>query len=128
MKRGLCGALALLLVGGCASSSGGHPVARNVLIALVAGSAALTVAQVVTAVVVSPPTASLLVGLTQQFTAVAQDANGNVVPGQTFTWASSQPLLASVDLNGLATTLAIGTAIISATTGGISGTATLSIL
>jgi len=59
---------------------------------------------------------------------VAQDANGNVVPGQTFTWASDQPLLASVDLNGLATTLAIGTAIISATTGGISGSATLSIL
>src|SRR5216110_2387016 len=48
----------------------------------VAGSAVLTVAQVVTAVVVSPPTASLLVGLTQQFTAVAQDANGNAVPGQ----------------------------------------------
>ena len=43
MKRGLCGALALLLVAGCASSSGGHPVARNVLIALVAGSAALAV-------------------------------------------------------------------------------------
>ena len=94
----------------------------------VAGSAALTVAQVVTAVVVSPPTASLLVGLTQQFTAVAQDANGNVVPGQTFTWASDQPLLANVDVNGLATALAIGTAIITATTGGISGTATLTIL
>src|SRR5207244_7139512 len=59
----------------------------------VAGSAALTVAQVVTAVVVSPATASLLVGLTQQFTAVAQDANGNPVPGQAFTWASDQPLI-----------------------------------
>ena len=93
-----------------------------------AGSAALTVAQVVKSVVVSPATASLLVGLTQQFTAVAQDANGNPVPGQTFTWGSSQPLLASVDVNGLALALAIGNAVIRATTAGISGTATLSIL
>jgi len=94
----------------------------------VAGSAALTVAQVVKSVVVNPAVASLAVGLTQQFTAVAQDANGNPVPGQTFTWVSSQPLLASVDLNGLTTALAIGTAVITATTGGVSGTATLSIL
>jgi uncharacterized protein YjdB len=94
----------------------------------VAGSAALTVAQVVKSVVVNPAVASLAVGLTQQFTAVAQDANGNPVPGQTFTWVSSQPLLASVDLNGLTTALAIGTAVITATTGGVSGTATLTIL
>jgi len=93
-----------------------------------AGSAALTVAQVVKSVVVSPATASLLVGLTQQFTAVAQDANGNPVLGQIFTWASDQPLLATVDVNGLALALAIGTAVIRATTAGISGTATLSIL
>jgi hypothetical protein len=33
-----------------------------------------------------------------------------------------------VDLNGLTTALAIGTAVITATTGGVSGTATLTIL
>src|SRR5204863_148285 len=82
----------------------------------VAGSATLTVAQVVTAVVVSPPTATLAILGTQQFTAIAQDANGNPVPGQTFTWASSQPLIASVDLNGLVTALLVGTAVITATT------------
>src|SRR5436309_902305 len=95
----------------------------------VAGRAALTVAQVVKSVVVSPPTATLAgLGLTQQFTAVAQDANGNPVAGQTFTWASAQPVIASVDPNGLARALAVGTAVITATTGGVSGTATLSIL
>src|SRR5206468_2795636 len=74
----------------------------------VAGSAALTVAQVVKSVVVSPPTATLAgLGLTQQFTAVAQDANGNPVAGQTFTWASAQPVIASVDPNGLARALAV---------------------
>ena len=100
----------------------GSPVTSQPLptIAVLAGA----VAQVV----VSPATASLTLGLTQQFTAVAQDANGNPVPGQTFTWASDQPLLASVDVNGLALALAIGNAVIRATTAGISGTATLSIL
>ena len=93
----------------------------------VAGSATLTVAQVVTAVVVSPPTATLAILGTQQFTAIAQDANGNPVPGQTFTWASSQPLIASVDLNGLVTALLVGTAVITATTGGVSGAANLSV-
>src|SRR6266516_3269727 len=95
----------------------------------VSGTATLSVAQIVKSVVVTPATATLAgLGLTQQFTAVAQDANGNPVPGQTFTWASSQPLIASVDPKGLATALAIGTAVITATTGGVSGTATLSIL
>ena len=95
----------------------------------VSGTAVLSVAQAVGSVVVSPATATLAgLGLTQQFTAVAQDANGNPVPGQTFTWASSQPLIASVDPKGLATALAIGTAVITATTGGVSGTAMLSIL
>src|SRR6266571_1604724 len=95
----------------------------------VSGTAVLSVAQAVGSVVVSPATATLAgLGLTQQFTAVAQDANGNPVPGQTFTWTSSQPLIASVDPKGLATALAIGTAVITATTGGVSGTAMLSIL
>jgi len=95
----------------------------------VSGTAVLSVAQAVGSVVVSPAAATLAgLGLTQQFTAVAQDANGNPVPGQTFTWTSSQPLIASVDPTGLATALAIGTAVITATTGGVSGTAMLSIL
>ncbi len=101
----------------------GSPVTSQPLptIAVLAGA----VAQVV----VTPAAATLAgLGLTQQFTAVAQDANGNPVPGQIFTWASDQPLLASVDVNGLALALAIGTAVIRATTAGISGTATLSIL
>lgn len=121
--------VALVDAGGVVTAVANGSATITATAAGVAGSAALTVAQVVTAVVVSPPTASLTVGLTQQFTAVAQDANGNPVPGQTFTWVSSQPLLASVDLNGLVTAIAIGSGvIITATTGGVSGTATLSIL
>src|SRR5207247_1716131 len=97
----------------------------------VSGTAVLSVAQAVGSVVVSPATATLdALGLTQQVTAAAEDANGNgnPVPGQAFTWASAQPVIASVDPNGLARALAVGTAVITATTGGVSGTATLSIL
>ena len=120
--------VALVDTGGIVTAVANGSATITATAAGVTGSAALTVAQVVKSVVVSPAVASLAVGLTQQFTAVAQDANGNPVPGQTFTWVSSQPLLASVDLNGLTTALAIGTTVITATTGGVSGTATLSIL
>jgi uncharacterized protein YjdB len=94
----------------------------------VSGTALLSVAQVVTSVLLSPASAILdALGLTQQFTAVARDANGNVVPGRTFTWTSSAPAVVSIAQTGLATGLAIGAATIRATTGGVTGTATLSI-
>src|SRR5437899_545408 len=93
-----------------------------------AGMAQLSVAQIVTAVVVNPASATLsALGLKQQFTAVAQDANGKPVAGQVFTWSSSLPAIASVDQNGLATGLAIGSALITAATAGVTGSATLSI-
>lgn len=94
----------------------------------VSGGASLTVAQVVRTVTVSPATATLNLLGTQQFTAVARDANGSPVPGQTFTWTSSAPVVAIVDPNGLVTALALGSAIITATTAGVSGSATLSVL
>src|SRR3989442_241176 len=94
----------------------------------VSGMSQLSVAQIVTAVVVNPASATLsALGLKQQFTAVAQDANGKPVAGQVFTWSSSLPAIASVDQNGLATGLAIGSALITAATAGVTGSATLSI-
>src|SRR5207245_1350696 len=65
----------------------GSPVTSQPLptIAVLAGA----VAQVV----VAPAAAALAaLGQTQQFAAVAQDANGNVVPGQAFTWVSDNLL------------------------------------
>src|SRR5207249_2911887 len=95
----------------------------------VAGTVVLSVAQAVGSVVVSPATATLdALGLTQQFTAVAKDANGNVMPGQAFTWTVDNPLVARVDAGGIVTAVANGSATITATAAGVSGTATLSIL
>ncbi len=82
--------------------------------------------QVVRSVVVSPPSAKLIaLNLTQKFSADARDGNQKSVAGQMFTWTSDNILIALVDQTGLATALAFGDAIVTATTGGVSGTASL---
>jgi hypothetical protein len=57
--------------------------------------------------------------LTMAAAAFVQD---QIVSGRTFTWSSDNPLVATVDANGLLTAVAPGTATITATTGGVSGT------
>src|SRR5207302_3690774 len=66
-------------------------------------------------------------GQTQQFAPVAQDANGNVVPGQPFTWVSDNPLVARVDPGGIVTAVANGSATITATAAGVAGSAVLTV-
>ncbi|GEM82828.1 Ig-like domain-containing protein [Meiothermus hypogaeus] len=95
------------------------------------GSATLTVQNppppAIETIEVTPATATKQVGQTQQFTAVAKDAGGNTISGVTFTWASSDESVATVDSNGLATAVAVGTANITASAGGKSGTATFTV-
>ncbi len=67
------------------------------------------------------------IGQTLQCTAVAKDANGNTIDGQTFTWTSSATGVASVDGTGLVTAVGNGAATITAVTAGISGTASLAV-
>ena len=81
----------------------------------------------VASVTVSPSSAAINVGQTQQFTAVAKDSNGNVINGASFTWSSDTTSVATVNSNGLATTVAQGTAHITATSSGVNGTATLTV-
>jgi hypothetical protein len=57
--------------------------------------------------------------LTMAAQAFAQD---QIVSGRTFTWSSDQTQVATVDANGLLTAVGPGTATITATTGGVSGT------
>lgn len=95
------------------------------------GQAAITVTGSTTgtaaSVTVSPSTASVAVGGTQQFTATVKDAGGNVLTGQTITWSSSALSVATVDVNGLVTTFLAGTATITATSGGVTGSAALTV-
>lgn len=83
----------------------------------------------VTAVTITPSSvpAMTAVGATAQFQATAKDANGNVVSGKTFAWASSNTGVASIDSTGLATAVDNGQVTITATVDGVSATATLAV-
>lgn len=113
---------------GVVTAQGNGPATIRATIEGVQGTAQITVEQVVDAVVLTPASASRTVGDQLQFSAEAQDANGNPVDGLSFTWASSNESVATVDQNGLATAVGEGSTMISATTsGGVRGTATLSV-
>jgi alpha-tubulin suppressor-like RCC1 family protein len=67
------------------------------------------------------------IGQTVQYAAVAKDARGKTIIGQTFTWASSAPSVATVSATGLVTAVENGTATITATVADISGSAALTV-
>ena len=81
----------------------------------------------VAVVTVSPAAASISVGQTGQLTATPQDSSGNSLPGRFVTWASSQPAVATVDASGLVSGAAVGTATITATSEGQSGTVAVTV-
>jgi formylglycine-generating enzyme required for sulfatase activity len=81
----------------------------------------------VAAVSVSPATASLTVGGTQQLTASARDANGNPLTGRAVTWSSGTTAVANVSSSGVATAVAVGSATITATVEGVTGTAAVTV-
>ena len=95
------------------------------------GTAAITVAVIpVASVTVAPATGALVVGGTLTLTATAFDANGNALPGQTWSWTTTNSSIVSGTFIGnvlTATGVGVGTATITATTGGKSGTSVLTV-
>jgi uncharacterized protein YjdB len=81
----------------------------------------------VASVTVSPASVSLVVGGTQALTATLRDANGNILTGRTVTWVSSAPLVASVTGGGVVSGLVVGSATLTATSEGQSGTAAVTV-
>ncbi len=81
----------------------------------------------VATVTVSPSAPSVNVGSTQQLTATTRDAGGVVLTGRTITWASGNTSVASVNASGVVTGNAAGTATITATSEGQSGTASVTV-
>jgi uncharacterized protein YjdB len=67
------------------------------------------------------------VGATQSLTATTRDAGGAVLTGRTVTWNSSANGVATVNASGVVTAVAPGTAAITATSEGVSGTATITV-
>lgn len=76
---------------------------------------------------VSPAAASLEAGASVALTATPRDASGQPLGGRVITWSSGAPTIASVDGSGLVSGKAPGQAIITATSEGRSGTATLTV-
>jgi len=95
----------------------------------VSGFVSVAVSQVITSIVVTPATASLTsIGSTQQYSAVAFDANGHAIPGVQFAWSSSVTSVAVINLSsGLATSTATGSTTIGASAGGVTATAPLTV-
>ncbi len=96
------------------------------------GTASVTVNPVsIAQVIISPASANLSAHQTLLLIATLKDANGNVITGQSVTWASSNTGVAQVQTDGLVTvvtTAGSGSASISATAGGKQGAATITII
>jgi uncharacterized protein YjdB len=81
----------------------------------------------VATVSVSPSSSSLLVGATVQLSATTRDANNNVLTGRVVTWSSLNSGIASVSSNGLVSAIGAGTIQITATSEGITGSASVTV-
>ena len=94
------------------------------------GTSAITVSATVipvASVSVTPTAPSIPVGGTVQLTATLKDASGNPLSGRTITWQSAAPGIATVDGSGLVRGVAAGSATITATSEGKSGSAIVSV-
>ena len=76
---------------------------------------------------VTPSTGQLLAGTTVLLQASVLDANGSPLAGVPVTWGSSATAIATVNSNGVVTAVSSGQATITATGGGVSGTATITV-
>jgi uncharacterized protein YjdB len=94
----------------------------------ISASATVTVTSVpVASVQVSPATVSLQQGGSTQLTVVVKDAGGNVLTGRPIIWASSNDAIAVVSSTGRVTAVAAGSAVITATSETVTGTANVTV-
>ena len=96
------------------------------ILALTACGSSAPVLQFVT---ITPTSATINVGTTQQFSASAYYSDGSIKDGTSLvTWGSSNPTVATIAAGGVATAVGLGTTTITATAAGTPGaTATLSV-
>jgi hypothetical protein len=95
-----------------------------------ASSVTVTAAQTpapVASVEVSPTTAGVDVGGAVQLTATLRDASGAVLTGRPVAWASADPAIATVDAGGMVRGVAAGSAAITASAEGRTGTAAVTV-
>ena len=113
---------------GLATAVGNGTTSVAASVESVTGTAEVTVDQRPVEVRMSPPADSLgALGDTVRLSADAFDANGHGVADAEFTWASGDTLVVTVDATGLATAVGRGSASVTATTGEVSGGATVTV-
>ena len=89
-------------------------------------TALVYVIQMASSVDVSPAADTLTaLGDTVRLAAAAVDANGNAVPGASFTWSSGDGAVVTVNADGLVTAVGNGSADVTATSDGAAGSASL---
>jgi hypothetical protein len=95
----------------------------------VSAAAALTVAPAAVATVtLAPESPTILINRSTRVVATARDADGRVLPGRAVTYASSDPaFVAAVDAAGVVTGRGPGSATITATVDGQSGSTTVTV-
>ncbi|MDQ8153413.1 MAG: Ig-like domain-containing protein [Gemmatimonadota bacterium] len=108
----LCALTSLVTLKGCGGGDGGST------------SPTSTVA----IVDVTPATATVNVGASQQLAAAPKTSTGTLVAGKTATWSTAAATVATVDATGLVRGVGAGTAAITATVDGKSGTATITVV
>ncbi len=81
----------------------------------------------VVAIAVSPAASRLEAGATLQLAAALSGAKGETLTDRPVAWASSAPLVVTVSARGLVTALGAGSAMITATSEGVSGTAAVTV-
>ena len=90
-------------------------------------AATVTVQPPIASITVSPTISNLNVAWTATLTATARSANGVPIPGVQFTWSSSNTSIATVSPAGVVTGVAPGNVTISASAGGKTGTAAITV-
>jgi uncharacterized protein YjdB len=84
-------------------------------------------APVVGSITVNPPAATLTVAQSVTLTATVRDESGATMSGASVSWSSDKPLTAVVSPSGVVTGLLPGTATITASSGGKSGSAAITV-
>ncbi len=104
------------------ASAGGRTATATVTV-----TAAAPVPAPVATVSVAPGSVAMVVGGGALFTASARDAAGNVLTGRAVAWSSSNPAVATVSASGMVAGVGVGSATITATVEGKTGTAVVTV-
>ncbi len=112
---------------GQARAAGNGTATISVASGGVSASTPATVQQVATSIEVLPASVSVAVGASVSLTATPRDANGHPIGGMTVTWISSNPGAAMVDGAGLVSGIAPGSATVTAASGSLSRTASVTV-